>query len=88
MNDTINQPKHYTQHPSGVECITITEEMPFNIGTAVAYLWRVGLKEGASDIHDLKKARWFIEREIARRERMSKEKNDITKSSTAVGRNG
>lgn len=70
MDDLINKPKHYNEHPSGVECITITEEMPFNIGTAMAYLWRVGLKDGVSDIDDLKKAAWFVQREIKRRERI------------------
>lgn len=29
MNDVINNPKHYTNHPSGIECIQITEHMGF-----------------------------------------------------------
>ena len=35
----INHPPHYTQHPSGVECITITEHYNFNVGNAIKYLW-------------------------------------------------
>jgi hypothetical protein len=62
--DPVNAPMHYCAHPSGVECITITEHMNFNIGNAVKYLWRAGLKGGA--LEDLKKARWYIEREIRR----------------------
>ena len=63
-HDTINHPAHYTSHPSGVECITITEPMGLNLGNAMAYIWRAYLKERATE--DLCKARWYLEREIAR----------------------
>lgn len=66
-NDPVNHPKHYTSHPSGIECIQITEHMGFNLGNAVKYVWRSDLKNDA--IEDLKKAKWYIEREIAKRER-------------------
>lgn len=65
FNDPID-PDHYKQHPSGVECITITEHLGFCVGNAIKYLWRAGLKGDALD--DLRKARWYIDREIARRE--------------------
>ncbi len=65
MNDVVNHPKHYTSHPSGIECIQITEHMGFNLGNAVKYIWRCDLKK--DDIEDLKKAIWYIEREIQRR---------------------
>lgn len=65
MNDVVNNPKHYTSHPSGIECIQITEHMGFNLGNAVKYIWRCDLKK--DDIEDLKKAIWYIEREIQRR---------------------
>jgi hypothetical protein len=64
--DNVEHPAHYTSHPSGVECISITEHMNFCIGNAVKYLWRAGLKGEA--IEDLEKARWYIEREIRRLE--------------------
>ncbi len=62
--DIVNHPKHYTSHPSGVECIDVVEHMNFNVGNAIKYLWRAGLKGGA--IVDLEKARWYICREIER----------------------
>lgn len=34
MSDPVNHPPHYTAHPSGVECITITKHMNFNVGNA------------------------------------------------------
>jgi hypothetical protein len=66
-HDTVNHPKHYTSHPSGIEAIQITEHMGFNLGNALKYIWRCDLKKDA--IEDLKKACWYIEREIAKRER-------------------
>ena len=65
ISDAINPP-HYQQHPSGVECITITEHMNFNLGNAVKYIWRASLK--GKQVEDLKKARWYLDREIERLE--------------------
>jgi uncharacterized membrane protein len=64
--DLVNHPPHYTAHPSGVECIKITEHMGFCLGNAVKYIWRADLKGDA--VEDLEKARWYIDREIAKRE--------------------
>jgi len=68
--DPVNRPKHYNDHPSGVECITVTEHMSFNIGNAIKYLWRAGKK--SSLIEDLRKAIWYINREIQRIEVLKK----------------
>lgn len=65
VNDPIN-PSHYKSHPSGVECIQITEHYNFNVGNAIKYLWRAGQKEGVSASEDLQKALWYIDREITR----------------------
>ncbi len=66
-NDSVHKPKHYTEHPSGIECIQVTEHMGFNLGNAIKYIWRCDLKKDA--IEDLKKAKWYIDREINKRER-------------------
>ncbi len=63
-DDTINHPAHYTAHPSGVECIEVAEHMNFCLGNALKYIWRAGLKGDA--VEDLKKARWYVDREIER----------------------
>lgn len=71
-SDNVNHPKHYTQHPSGIECIEITQWYNFCIGNAIKYLWRNGIKteQGMSNkekqIEDLKKAIWYINKEIER----------------------
>lgn len=62
--DNVNHPKHYKEHPSGVECIQITEHMGFSLGNAIKYIWRADLKNG---IEDLEKAVWYLNREIQKR---------------------
>ena len=62
--DVVNHPSHYTSHPSGIECIQITEHMTFLMGNAMKYLWRADLKNG---LEDLQKAAWYIQREIEQR---------------------
>lgn len=70
QHDAVNHPKHYTSHPSGVECIEVTQHYNFCVGNAIKYLWRAGLKsENNTDskqkqIEDLNKAIWYIRREI------------------------
>ena len=68
-DDPVNHPSHYNSHPSGIECIDVVEHMGFSIGNAIKYLWRAGLKGDA--LEDLKKARWYLDREIQRIEAQS-----------------
>jgi len=62
--DPVNHPPHYTSHPSGVECIDVTEHMSFCAGNAVKYLWRAGQKGDAAE--DCEKAAWYATREAKR----------------------
>ena len=86
MQDPVNKPSHYTSHPSGVECIQVTEHMGFNLGNAIKYLWRAGLKHadlGATiddkEIEDMEKAVWYIKREIERKKAASKRHLEFAK---------
>ena len=74
MSDPVNHPSHYTSSPAScsgcglsIECIQVTEHMGFNLGNAMKYVWRADLKADA--IQDLRKAAWYIEREIQKREK-------------------
>lgn len=58
MNDNVNHPAHYTSHPSGVECLEITRELPFTLGNAVKYVWRADMKNG---LEDLRKAEFYLQ---------------------------
>ena len=64
-NDEVDHPAHYTAY-EGLEIIQLTEQMNFNRGNAVKYIARAGLKSYDTEILDLKKALWYIQREINR----------------------
>ncbi|GAA2687784.1 DUF3310 domain-containing protein [Nonomuraea recticatena] len=66
-DDHIERPAHYTSHPSGIECIQVAEHFGFNLGNVFKYVWRAGLKT-EDPLEDLRKAKWYIEREIGRHE--------------------
>lgn len=89
MNDKVNNPKHYTSHPSGVECIQITEYYNFCIGNAIKYLWRQGLKteDGYSaidkQVEDCKKAIFYINRHI---DNLTKRTEPIKTKPTSIHR--
>lgn len=71
--DNVNHPPHYNNSPAAcecgrrIECIDVTRHYPFNIGNAIKYLWRAELKGNA--LEDLKKAVWYIQDEISKREK-------------------
>jgi hypothetical protein len=75
MNNPVSHPVHYTKHPSGIEYIQITEHMGFNLGNAIKYVWRADLK-GSSE-QDLRKAIWYIQRELALRSNINKESQNV-----------
>lgn len=62
--DNVNHPKHYTHLP--IEAIEITEHFNFCMGNALKYIIRADHK--GNPIEDLKKAAWYINREIERRQ--------------------
>lgn len=69
-HDPVNKPKHYNSHPSGIECIEITRDMPFNLGNAIKYIWRCFLK--GNTIEDLEKAIWYLQDQV-KHERMKQQ---------------
>lgn len=65
MTDNVNHPEHYTRF-KGVEVIDITEQLNFNRGNVVKYVTRAGAKAGSDEKEDLRKAEWYLRREIKR----------------------
>jgi len=65
-NDIINNPSHYTSHPSGVECKDIIKHMDWAQGNAIKYLWR--LYEKDDPIENCRKAIKCIEFQIEKLE--------------------
>jgi len=73
--DMVNNPPHYTAHPSGVECIQVVEHMCFNLGNAVKYIWHSDQDLKLDDIEDLEKSIYYIKREIKRRKTLKEKEN-------------
>ena len=74
MSDNVNHPKHYTT--GNIEVIDFIEdkELNFNLGNVIKYVARAGRKKVQGKtlenkaLEDLKKAQWYIQREIKTRE--------------------
>jgi hypothetical protein len=64
IHDPVDHPSHYLDRVPGIEAIDVTLHFNFNVGNAIKYLWRHGLKGDA--VEDLRKAVWYIENEIER----------------------
>jgi len=60
--DNVNNPKHYNDNESGIECIEVTKHCSFCIGNAMKYIWRH--KSKGKPIEDLKKAIWYLNKQI------------------------
>ena len=65
-HDPVNHPAHYTWLPRGLEVIDVTENFNFCRGNALKYIMRAGHK--SDEVEDLRKAVWYLQREIARLE--------------------
>ena len=82
QESSVNHPKHYNRHPSGIECIDIVRHYDFNIGNVIKYIWRAGLKheEGMNDrdkqIEDMEKAMFYLKDEIEMLKRKRNEEKE------------
>src|SRR4051812_23501328 len=68
-SEQVNHPEHYGGADNPYEAIKVIEawELGFNLGNAVKYISRAGKKDAL--LQDLKKARWYLDREISNLER-------------------
>ena len=63
--DPVEMPSHYRHLP--VECIDVAEHFGYRLGNVIKYVWRADHK--GKPLEDLRKARFYLDREIAKRER-------------------
>jgi hypothetical protein len=68
--DMVDKPKHYNSHPTGIECVEVAEHFGYNLGNALKYIWRAGLKWDSEE--DLKKAIWYLNRELEKNKKYGK----------------
>lgn len=73
--EAVDHPNHYGGHDNPFEAIKVIEAwgLGFCLGNAVKYISRAGKKPGNSELQDLRKARWYIDREIQRLEAENRE---------------
>lgn len=64
-NDPIHHPAHYTDGKIEVIDFIKDKKLGFSLGNAVKYISRAGKKDPAKEVEDLKKARWYLDRQIA-----------------------
>lgn len=64
MSESVNHPKHYGGADNPYEAIKVIEawKLGFCLGNTVKYIARAGKKRNL--LEDLKKARWYLDREI------------------------
>ncbi len=73
--DPVNRPAHYIWLPNGVEVIDITERFSFTLGNVLKYVIRADHK--GKPLEDLRKARWYLDREIERREEIARRDSGV-----------
>lgn len=70
--EAVNHPQHYGGDTT-YEVIKVLEawglDRSFCLGNAVKYIARMGKKVGAKEIEDLRKAAWYLQREISNLEK-------------------
>lgn len=66
--DNVNHPSHYTS--GRIEVIDFIEDqhLGFHLGNAVKYISRAGRKDADKTVEDLRKAAWYLNRQIERLE--------------------
>jgi hypothetical protein len=66
-HDHVDHPPYYRWHPAGIEAVDVCEAFSYNLGSALAYIWRCGGTVTKGDVEtDLKKAIWYLRRELER----------------------
>lgn len=67
MDDPIDHPQHYGGADNPFEAIKVIEawNLGFCLGNAVKYISRAGKKKRSTRLEDLRKARWYLDREIS-----------------------
>ncbi len=70
MTGPVDHPAHYGGGNWPYEAIKVIEawELGFHLGNCVKYIARAGRKPGTDAVEDLRKARWYLDREIGRLE--------------------
>lgn len=71
MVERINHPLHYGGGDNPYEAIRVIEAwgLGFCLGNTIKYICRAGKKQDTSSLEDLRKAAWYLNREIETKEK-------------------
>ena len=64
INDPVNHPRYYTNSKIEVIEYILDHSFDYLLGNVVKYISRAGLKSKDTEIQDLEKARWYLNRKI------------------------
>lgn len=66
MTEKVNHPPHYGGSDNLYEAIKVIENwnLGFHLGNVLKYICRLGKKDEEDLIHELRKARWYLDRKI------------------------
>ena len=74
INDPVNHPSHYTSSKIEVIEYILDNGFDYLLGNVVKYISRAGLKSKDTEVQDLEKAQWYLNRKIE--ELKAKQKGD------------
>jgi hypothetical protein len=82
VTESVNHPTHYGGVDNPYEAIKVIEawDLGFNLGNTVKYISRAGKKNPEHLVEDLKKARWYLDREIKKLDANSQENTLLTRT--------
>lgn len=77
--EVVNHPQHYGGDDNPYEVIKVIEawNLGFCLGNAIKYIGRAGKKKVDTELEDLLKARWYVDREIQRLQRIETNRQAI-----------
>jgi hypothetical protein len=71
--EAVDHPRHYNEHPTGIECIDVIEHFDFLLGNVIKYAWRSAVgKPGSTKLEDLEKMAWYANRAVDKEKRYGK----------------
>ena len=73
MAEAVDHPAHYGGADNPYEAIKVIEAwgLGFHLGNTVKYVSRAGKKSAQTLLEDLRKARWYLDREVTRLEQLA-----------------
>jgi len=63
-NDPVSSPNHY-HSPANIELVDVISHLNYCRSNAIKYIFRAGKKSKDTEVQDLQKALWCIQKELS-----------------------